>query len=95
MTQIECGQKLHKTDLIKTKNDLLKAGYNFPIKLDLTKEIISDHGVIEVTHAPTGCMLIKRNVIEKMIEKHPELKIYQPTIINGKETRKRKFLQFI
>ena len=84
-------KKLKTTDLIKTKNDIIKAGYNFPIKLDLTKEIISDHGVIEVTHAPTGCMLIKRNVIEKMIEKHPELEIYQPTVINGKESKKENF----
>jgi hypothetical protein len=27
-----------------------------------------EHGVIEVSHAPTGCMLIKREVIEKMIK---------------------------
>ena len=83
--------KLKHTDLIKTKNDIVKAGYTFPIKLDTKKEIISDHGVIEVTHAPTGCMLIKREVIEKMIKHHPELEIYQPSIINGKESKKENF----
>jgi len=83
--------KLKHTDLIKTKNDIVKAGYTFPIKLDTKKEIISDHGVIEVTHAPTGCMLIKRQVIEKMIKHHPELEIYQPSIINGKESKKENF----
>tara|TARA_B100001094_G_scaffold309269_1_gene342744 strand:+ start:695 stop:1585 length:891 start_codon:yes stop_codon:yes gene_type:complete len=83
--------KLHQTDLIKTKDDLLKAGYSFPLKMDNKNDINIDHGVIEVSHAPTGCMLIKREVIEKMIKHHPELKIYQPTIVNGKETAKENF----
>jgi len=83
--------KLHQTDLIKTKDDLLKAGYSFPLKMDNKDNINIDHGVIEVSHAPTGCMLIKREVIEKMIKHHPELKIYQPTIVNGKETAKENF----
>ena len=34
--------------------------------------ITVNNGVIEVTHSPTGCMLIKRNVLEKMIEKYPD-----------------------
>src|SRR6056300_1897941 len=37
-------RKIHKTDMVKTKKDLLPSGYMYPIKLDLTKEIISDHG---------------------------------------------------
>ena len=83
--------KLHQTDLIKTKDDLLKAGYSFPLKMDNKDNINIDHGIIEVSHAPTGCMLIKREVIEKMMKHHPELKIYQPTIVNGKETSKENF----
>jgi hypothetical protein len=38
---------------------------------------------MEVTHAPTGFMLIKKEAILKMIEKYPNLKIKQPTIMNG------------
>jgi len=45
---------------------------------------IDKNGVIEVTHSPTGCMLIKREVIEKMIKAYPEKEIIQKTIINGK-----------
>ena len=44
-----------------------------------------ENGVIEVTHAPTGCMLIKRQVIEDMIKHHPELEIYQPTLLMVKK----------
>src|SRR6056300_1641641 len=35
--------KLHQTDLVKTKDDLLRASYFFPLKLDNKQEIISDH----------------------------------------------------
>ena len=83
-------RKIKETDMIKTEKDLLPAGYMYPIKIN-KNELIMDNGVIEVTHAPTGCMLIKRKVIETMIEKHPELEIYQPTVINGKETKKENF----
>jgi hypothetical protein len=83
-------RKIHETDMIKSEKDLLPAGYMYPIKIG-KNELIMDNGVIEVTHAPTGCMLIKRTVIEKLIEKHPELKIYQPTVINGKEVEKENF----
>ena len=82
--------KIHKTDIVKTEKDLLPAGYMYPIKIG-KNELTMDNGVIEVSHAPTGCMLIKRTVIEKLIEKHPELKIYQPTVINGKEVEKENF----
>ena len=84
-------RKLNNTDLVKTKEDLLRAGYTFPIKLENQSDITMEHGVIEVSHAPTGCMLIKREVIEKMIKHHPELRIYQPTVINGKEVAKENF----
>ena len=83
-------RKIHETDMVKSEKDLLPAGYMYPIKIG-KNELIMDNGVIEVTHAPTGCMLIKRTVIEKLIEKHPELEIYQPTVINGKETKKENF----
>ena len=36
-------------------------------------------------------MLIKRHVIEDMIKNYPELEIYQPTYINGKEEKKDNF----
>src|SRR6056300_13589 len=70
-------RKLNNTDLVKTQDDLLRAGYTFPVKLDVDKEINMEHGVIEVSHAPTGCMLIKREVIEKMIKQYTDLKIYK------------------
>jgi len=73
---------------INDKDDLSKAGFTFPLKVDNPQQIQVEDGVAEVTHAPTGCMLIKREVIEKMMKHYPELEIYQPTIINGNTEKK-------
>ena len=77
---------------IDDPNHMSKAGFTYPIKVDDPQaEVTVVNGVMEVTHAPTGCMLIKRSLIEKMMAHHPELKINQPTIVNGKEVFKENF----
>ena len=86
-------RRLH-SEAIDKPDHLMKAGFTFPIKVKDTKNISVNDGVCEVTHAPTGCMLIKRSVFEKMVEKYPELKINQTTIINGKEATKPNFYNF-
>jgi len=63
----------------------LKSSFNtYPMKVKNDKDIRVDNGVIEVTHSPTGCMLIKRSVFDKMIKAYPEKNIVQKTVINGK-----------
>ena len=71
-----------------------KFGYTWPIKLEDRNSIEVVDGIAEVTHAPTGCMLIKRKVFETMMEKLPNLKINQPTILNGKMTERPYFYNF-
>ena len=67
--------------------ETLKAsGFIFPIKMEGMETFEVKNGLMKVSHAPTGCMLIKRQVFDKMIKAYPELKIEQPTIINGKPT---------
>jgi len=73
---------------IKTKDELMRAGFIYPIKMDNavnpdSKQVTITDGVMEVSHAPTGCMLIKRQVFDKMIEAYPGDFIDQATIING------------
>ncbi len=80
-----------KYEMIKSKSDVVKSGYMYPIKVPDKNRIAMDNDIIEATHVPTGCMLIKRHVLTKMIEKYPELEIFQPTIINGKEVKKPNF----
>ena len=33
-------------------------------------------------------MYVNKNILTKMIENHPELEIFQPTMINGKEVKR-------
>jgi len=67
---------------------LSRSGFTYPIKVEDQDNLNVNKGIMEVTHAPTGFMLIKKQVFKKMIEKYPHLKIKQPTIMNGdpKET---------
>ena len=90
-------QKLHKR--IETKGNmehelLSKQGYTWPIKLEGKESIEIINGIAEVSHAPTGCMLIKREVFEKMIKAFPEKRISQPTILNGEQVEKEYFYNF-
>ena len=75
-------------------NMMSKMGYTWPIKLDNQDKISVNQGIMEVSHAPTGCMLIKRQVFEKMIQAYPQLKIDQATIINGVEDKKPYYYNF-
>ena len=75
-------------------NTMSKQGFTWPLKLEGKNEVTVIGGVAEVTHAPTGCMLIKKQVFEKMIKELPELKINQPTVINGKMVEKEFMYNF-
>ena len=68
---------------IKTINDLKKSFNTYPMRVADDNDIKVNKGVMEVTHSPTGCMLIKRSVFDKMIEKYPDKNIVQKTVING------------
>ena len=75
--------KIQKNKILKP-NDLKKYLNSYPMRVENPNSIIMDNGVIEVTHSPTGCMLIKREVFNKMIKAYPEKSIVQKTVINGK-----------
>ena len=68
---------------IKKPSDIQKWTNSYPMRVANTNDIIVDKGVIEVTHSPTGCMLIKREVFDKMIKHYPDKGIVQKTVING------------
>ena len=69
---------------IKDHKQLRLSTNSYPMKVKDQTNIQMTKGVIEVTHSPTGCMLIKKEVFEKMIKHYPEKEIVQNTIINGK-----------
>ena len=63
------------------------------MKVPNPKDIKVDNGVMEVTDAPTGCMLIKRSVVkdDRSISRK---KIVQKTIINGEYIEKPNMWNF-
>ena len=79
---------------IKTPNDIRRALHTYPMKVPNAENINLNKGVMEVTDSPTGCMLIKREVIEKMIEKYPDKAIVQKTVINGEYVDKPNMWNF-
>jgi len=77
-----------QNEKIKSVKDLRnKAFYRYPFKVENSDQIRIQNGVIEVTHSPTGFMLIKREVFTKLIEAYPEFRIDQDQVINGKNER--------
>ena len=79
---------------IKSPDDIRRALHTYPMKVPDVNNINLNKGVMEVTDSPTGCMLIKREVIEKMIEKYPDKEIIQKTVINGKYVNKPNMWNF-
>jgi len=64
---------------VKSEQDLIAAGHSYPVKVKDDKSILDKYGVMEISHVPTGCLLIKREVFNKMINAYPDLKVTQGT----------------
>ena len=79
---------------IKSPDDIRRALHKYPMKVPDPNNINLSKGIIEVTDSPTGCMLIKKEVILKMIEKYPDKEIVQKTVINGKYVNKPNMWNF-
>ena len=50
--------------------------------------------MIELNFAPTGCMLLKRQVFDKLIKAYPEKSIYQESMVDGQMTVKPNMYNF-
>lgn len=79
---------------IESPDDIRRVLHTYPMKVENSDDITVKEGIIEVTDVPTGCMLIKRSVIEKMIKAYPDKKIVQKTIINGEYVDKPNLWNF-
>ena len=88
------GYDYIKNNRIKNAKDLQMSMNNYPMKLKDINNVIVENGVMEVTHSPTGCMLIKKSVLEKMVEKYPEMLIKQSTVVNGKQVETKNLYNF-
>jgi len=71
---------------IETLKELMEAGHTYPFKGD-SKTVIEKNGLLEITHAATGCLLLKRSVFHTMIKKYPKLKINAGIPPNDRQTK--------
>ena len=53
-----------------------------------------ENGFIEVERGPAGCMLIKKEVIHKLLKEYPEFTIKQHTLIDGKLVTRNHMYNF-
>tara|TARA_R100001129_G_scaffold117633_1_gene81243 strand:- start:248 stop:1159 length:912 start_codon:yes stop_codon:yes gene_type:complete len=83
-----------KKGKIKTPKQLSQSMNTYPMRVPNDKDIQIKDGVIEVTHSPTGCMLIKRSVFDKLIKAYPDREIRQNTVINGQVMNRKHLWNF-
>ena len=65
-----------------SEDELLAASLQYNLNVKDPNKILLEKGFIEVLDGPTGFMLIKRNVFERMAEVYPELKFVPDQHIN-------------
>jgi len=80
--------------MIKTMDDMETGGCSYPVRIPDTTDINMTNGVIEITHAPAGCLLIKRSVFDELIKTYPDRKIKQKSVINGQYEEKQFYYNF-
>jgi len=100
ITLIPYPIKSMDSDKIKAK---IKAGSELDAKLlgnQYTMSITDptnikmENGFIEVERGPAGCMLIKREALDKLIKEYPEFTIEQHTLIDGKLVKRPHMYNF-
>ena len=80
--------------MIKTIEDMETGGCTYPVRIPDASDIDMKNGVIEITHAPAGCLLIKRSVFDELIKTYPDRKIKQKSVINGQYEEKQFYYNF-
>ena len=78
-------------EMIKRDKELISIPY--PLKTIMWDKALHkiEKGLI---HSPTGCMMIKRSVFDKMIKAYPDKNIIQKTVINGEYVNRPNLWNF-
>ena len=97
MKNIQWDKVLNKWKDIPDMNytQVSTAGNKYPVRLkDREDDINCVNEMIELSHSMTGCMLIKREALKKMVTAYPELTIKQETVVDGKIVIKPNLYNF-
>ena len=72
------------------------SGNKFPVKIkDSEDDVTMVNEMIELNYAPTGCMLLQRQVFDKMIKAYPTRTIKQETVTDGQTVITPNLYNFI
>ena len=96
LKSIQWGKLKEKFEkgMIKTMEDMETGGCTYPVRIPDASDIDMKNGVIEITHAPAGCLLIKKSVFDELIKTYPDRKIKQKSVINGQYEEKQFYYNF-
>ena len=97
MKIIQWDKVFKKNKDMQNMNDLQAStsGNMFPVRIkDAEDDINFKDGMIELNFSPTGCMLLKREAIDKMIKSYPEKTIKQETVVDGIKKYKPNLYNF-
>ena len=86
--------KFRKDFETRPDDDINTMGHLFPIEIPNTKDIRPVDGYIEVIKGPTGMMMVKKSVFEKLKEHYKELVIKQKTLMNGELIDRPNYYNF-
>jgi hypothetical protein len=78
------SNKLKQRILEGSTLDAKLLGNQYTMSVEDPRNVKVENGFIEVERGPAGCMLIKREVFDKLIKEYPEFTIKQHTLIDGK-----------
>jgi len=97
MKTINWDKVFDKIGDIPSMNKLQKntSGNKFPVKIkDAENDVTMKDEMIELNYAPTGCMLLKRQVFDKLIKAYPNKTIHQENMVDGEMVTKTNLYNF-
>ena len=87
-------QKIKKKIQNGSELDPMLLGNQYTMSITDPTNIKMENGFIEVERGPAGCMLIKREALDKLIKEYPEFTIEQHTLIDGKLIKRPHMYNF-
>jgi hypothetical protein len=86
--------KVKKNILKGTELDARLLGNQYTLSVPDPNNVQIENGFIELERGPTGCMLIRRDVFDKLGKEYPEFTIKQKTLIDGDLVDRTNFFNY-
>ena len=87
-------EKFKKDIIARPNHNIRTLGLQYSISIVNPKDINPKDGFIQISKGPAGMMMIQRSAFQKLIDKKPELKIDQETLINGNLVKINNYFNF-